>query len=171
MGSILIEYVPLHIGHEVTVPLQFRLAFGAFAGLLTAIGVAPIFVFSNEIREAFNTGTVIITRQPAPDTSIRAAVFLASGLILGLVFELATVAIERVRPVVVLIAGMISLTELFAGFLIAIVISGALWVAAGKSQKTNNQNTPYFAVTIGIIYGFTLQIVLLELYNYFGIQI
>ncbi|MFQ3319619.1 MAG: hypothetical protein ACI80F_001690 [Natronomonas sp.] len=171
MEAILIEYVPLHIGHEVTVPLQFRLAFGAFAGLLTAIGVAPIFVFSTEIREAFNTGTVIITRQPAPDTSICAAVFLASGLILGLVFELATITIERVRPVVVLIPGMISLTELFAVFLIAIVISGALWVVAGKSQKTNNQNMPYFVVTIGIMYGFTLQIVLLELYNYFGIQI
>jgi hypothetical protein len=171
MEGILIEYAPLHIGHEVTVPLQFRLAFGAFAGLLTAIGVAPIFVFSTEIREAFNTGTVIITGQSAPDTSIRAAVFLASGLILGLVFESTTVAIERVRPAVVLIAGMISLTELFAVFLIAIVVSGGLWVTAGTSQKPNNQKSPYFAVTTGIIYGLTLQIVLLELYNYFGIQI
>jgi hypothetical protein len=167
----LIEYVLLHAGHEVTVPLQFRLAFGAFAGLLAAIGVAPIFVFSNKVRDAFNTATAIITKEPAPGTSSCAAVFLASGLGLGIVFELTTIGIERIRPIVILIGEMISLTELFAVFVIAMVVSGALWLAAGKSQNPANQHTPNYAIAIGLVYGFTLQIIILELYNYFRIPV
>ena len=166
-----IEFVLLHAGHEVTVPIQLRLAVGSIAGLLAVLALAPLFAFSNQIRHAVETGTIIITRRPTPSISSQVAVLLFSGLVLGIVFELTKVIIERVRPVVVLIAGLISLTDLVAVILIAVVVAGGLWLTANRSPNSDERYMMNYAVVVGILYGFVLLVLLSTLYSYFQIPV
>lgn len=166
-----IEFVVLHAGHEVTIPIQLRLAVGSLAGLIAVLAIAPVFVFSNTVRHTADTATVLITRHPSPSISSRIAMFLFSGLALGMVFELTTVGLERVRPVIVRIAGLISLTDLVAVTLIATVVAGGLWFAAAKSPTLDDRRMNSYAVAIGILYGFVLLSLLSALYSYFQIYV
>lgn len=117
--------VVAHAGHESGTPVGPRLAIGALAGLVALAGLGALLWWSTRLQDAFvaAAGDVLGTDPAGLTRSARIAALLAAGLIMGTVFELVVLWLERVRPVMIIIGGQVTATDLLAVAVVAAILA------------------------------------------------
>lgn len=129
--------VVAHAGHDASMGLDVRLALGALAGLVGVLALSPLAALSADLREAAAAAATRLLRRASVDItpSSAAAVLLGAGLLAGALFELVVVGLERVRPIVVVIGGRVTLTDLVA---VAVVSGLAFWCLRRSARDSPN---------------------------------
>ena len=115
----------LHAG--TAAPLSTRFAVAALAGLLAALVAAVPVALQREGAVPLRVAAAAIWRRPTGSLAA-VSVGLAAGLLGGFVFELAVLAFETARPVVVVVADVLELSDAVGA--LAVVLLGYLAVAA-----------------------------------------
>lgn len=171
MASDSIALIVAHAGHETTVPVGLRVAIGALAGVGAALLLSPVLLLSKQLRTVALTalGDLVGTDPAAVARSTAAAVFLAAGLVLGALFELTVVWIERVRPIAVIIGGRITVTDLVAvGLIAGLVIWSTRRTIRARPESFTRGDTNR-VVVVSIVYGFAVLAAISALHTYLTI--
>lgn len=146
----------LHAG--TTAPLSTRFAVAALAGLLAALVAAAPVVLQRRGATPLWLAAAAVWRRPAGSVSPLDAgsVGLAAGLLGGVAFEAVVLAYEAVRPVVVVVADVLELSDAVGA--LAVVVLAYLAVAAllrGSSSPAPAETRGPWLLT-ATVYGLAL---------------
>lgn len=150
-----IDVIVAHAGHETTVPVGLRVAIGSLAGVAAVLLLSPALLVSERLRTVTATaiGDLLGPDPAAVARSTRAAVLLAAGLVLGSIFELVVVWIERIRPVIIIIGGRITVTDLVAVVLVAGLVIWSTRRSIRSRPDAFTRGDTGRVVVVGLVYG------------------
>ncbi len=158
MSSELAGQVVIHLGHDTGVSMNLRLAVGALAGLMTTVLLLPVLVISEEVRELIAvTANDILQQDPEyATTSSQLAIWLGTGLVLGVVFEGLVLTMEAVRPLVVIFADLVTLVDILAVIGVATLLTWRTRRAINATPSPDPQRSIRIATAVSLLYGLVL---------------
>lgn len=151
-----LDVVVAHLGSDVAVRIDLRLAIGAVAGIGAVLVLSPLVLVSPVVRNVVERTIDDLLPQDPADISVtnQAAFLVLAGLILGALFELVVLVLEQLRPVIVIFVGSITLTDLVAVTVVASVLYRRIRRALLNTRDAPQPIDPGLVFALSAVYGF-----------------
>lgn len=151
-----LDVVVAHAGSNTAVDL--RLAIGALAGLGAVTVLSPLLLVSTGLGRIVELSISEVLLADSSDASLssQAAFLLLTGVAFGVIFEYVVIVLEQLRPIVVIIGGTVTLTDLGAVMVVATLVYVCIWRIVRDRLATFH---PRVAALLGVgcvAYGFTI---------------